>query len=100
MRLVYDLSEHGHTLATRPFARELRESLLGQAAGQNVIELNFDGVKSVSHSFADEFVCQIAEDSKNGQVAAEIAISGTSPEVERVITAALARREIQLPELV
>ena len=100
MRFVYDLSEHGQTLATRPFGRELRESLLGQVVGQDVIELNFDGVKSVSHSFADEFVCRIAEDSKSGQLLAEIAISGTSPEVERVIGAALARRGIQLPELV
>jgi hypothetical protein len=100
MRFVYDLSEHGHTLATRPFARELRENLLSQVADQPVIELNFDGVKSVSHSFADEFVCQIAEDSKSGRIPAEIAISGTSTEVDRVIGAALARRDIQLPELV
>jgi hypothetical protein len=63
MPYSYGLAEHGKTLATRPFAKEIREDLLEKAAGQKVVELNFGGVRSTSHSFADEFVARLAEDS-------------------------------------
>lgn len=98
MGFAYDLSEHGPTLATRPFAKELRADLLGRALGENAVELDFSGVRSISHSFADEFVCRLAEDAKTGEIDVEITVTGTSAEVERVIGAALGRRGIELPE--
>lgn len=98
MPYSYGLAEHGTTLATRPFAKEIREDLLEKAAGQKVVELNFGGVRSTSHSFADEFVARLAEDSKMGTVGFEIVVSGASEEVGRVVGSALDRRGIKLPE--
>jgi hypothetical protein len=98
MPYSYGLAEHGTTLATRPFAKEIREDLLEKAVGQKVVELNFDGVRSTSHSFADEFVARLAEDSKLGSVDFELTVSGASEEVGRVVNGALERRGIKLPE--
>lgn len=100
MPYSYGLAEHGTTLATRPFAKEIREDLLEKATGQKIVELDFGGVRSTSHSFADEFVARLAEDAKNGVVSFEITVSGASEEVQRVVSSALGRRGIQLPELV
>lgn len=99
MPYSYELLEHGKTFATRPFAKELRADLLEKVAGQKVVELNFSGVRGTSHSFADEFVARLAEDSKKGAVSFEVVISGTSDEVGRVINGALDRRGIQIPEI-
>lgn len=100
MPYSYGLAEHGTTLATRPFAKELREDLLEKAAGQRVVELNFGGVQSTSHSFADEFVARLAEDSKAGNVDFEVVVAATSEEVGRVVNGALDRRGLKLPEFV
>lgn len=100
MPYSYGLAEHGTTLATRPFAKELRADLLQKAGDQKVVELNFGGIRSTSHSFADEFVARLAEDSNAGAVGFTITIVGTSQEVERVVNGALDRRGIHLPELV
>lgn len=98
MSYSYELLEHGKTFATRPFAKKLRADLLGKVAGEKVVELNFNGVRGTSHSFADEFVARLAEDSKTGAVSFEVIVSGTSDEVGRVISGALNRRGIQIPE--
>lgn len=100
MPFSYGLVEHGTTFATRPYARELRDDLVAKAAGEKFVELDFNGVRSTSHSFADEFVAQIVEDSGEGVVGFEIAVSGMSEQVDRVVTAALKRRELVLPETV
>lgn len=99
MPYSYGLAEQATTLATRPFARELRDDLLSKAADQETVELDFEGVRSVSHSFADEFVARLAEDSKAGVVGFEVHATGLSPEVARVLQAALDRRGLQVPEL-
>ncbi len=99
MPYSYALAEHGTTLATRPFAKELREDLLEKSVGQKVVELNFGGVRSTSHSFADEFVARLAEDSKVGAVSFEITVSEATEEVGRVVNGALDRRGIKLPQL-
>lgn len=100
MPYSYGLAEQATTLATRPFARELRADLLAKAADRAAVELDFEGVRSTSHSFADEFVARLAEDSKTGSVGFEVHVIGASPEVARVLQGALDRRGLQLPELV
>lgn len=100
MPYSYGLAEHGTTLATRPFAKELRADLLQRASDQKVVELDFGGIRSTSHSFADEFVARLAEDSSAGTVGFAITVVGASPEVERVVNGALDRRGIHRPELV
>ena len=100
MAFSYALVDRGTTLATRPFGRELRADLVQKAAGHRVVELDFSGVLSTSHSFADEFVARLAEESRSGEVDFEVTLSGVSTEVGRVVHGALDRRDIQLTELV
>jgi hypothetical protein len=96
----YALAEHGRTLATRPLGQELRTDLVQRAAGAGTVALDFSGVLSTSHSFADEFVARLAEDVASGEVAFEIHVSGASPAVERVVRKALERRSVETPVLV
>jgi hypothetical protein len=99
MPYSYALSQHGTTLATRPFARRLRAEAIGAAEGQELVELDFSGALSASHSFADEFVAQLAEDSQNGIVHFGVAVSGASPNVEVRLAKALDLRGVRLVEL-
>lgn len=100
MPYSYELAEHGITLATRPFARQLRADLLEKAPGHKTVELDFTGVLSTSHSFADEFVARLTEDSKTGAVDFELVMQGANPKVERVVNGALERRGLSLPQYV
>jgi hypothetical protein len=96
----YALAEHGTTFATRPFGRELRTDLLQKAVGHRIVDLDFSGVLSASHSFADEFVARLAEESENGDIDFEVAISGASPDVDRSVRKAVDRRDARLAHLV
>lgn len=98
MPYSYGLSKQATTLATRPFARELRADLLAKISDPGAVELDFEGVRSVSHSFADEFVARLAEESKVGSVEFDVHVTGASSEVSRVLQGALDRRGLKLPE--
>jgi hypothetical protein len=54
--LRFRVAEHGSVFSTRGRARDAREQLLTQLSGEQTIELDFDGVRSFSYSFADEFL--------------------------------------------
>lgn len=99
MSYRYALAEHGRTLATRPLGEALRADLIQKAASENVAALDFSGVASISHSFADEFVARLAEEVEMGKTALEIHICGASPDVERVVLKALERRNLDVPVL-
>jgi hypothetical protein len=98
MPYCYELAQHGTTLATRSFGRELRSELVQQMDGHKHLELDFSGVLSASHSFVDELVARLAEDSKAGCIEFDVAISGAAPDVEAVIRRAVERREVQLAQ--
>ena len=100
MPLSYALADRGSTLATRPLAKELRNDLAERAADQELVVLDFTGVAAASHSFADEFVAQLAEDSQQGKVPFAVTVFGASSEVDRIVRQALQRRDIALPALV
>lgn len=99
MAYRYAMAQHGSTLATRPFAEELRRKLAGEAAGCELLELDFTDVLSASSSFADELVACLAQEAHEGKVDFDIAMSGASPDVERVVSRAVDRREVQLHQL-
>ncbi|HEX6456427.1 MAG TPA: STAS-like domain-containing protein [Solirubrobacterales bacterium] len=99
MAYSYALAEHGKTLATRPLGQELRTDLVQKAGNATVVALDFSGILSTSHSFADEFVARLAEEIKTGEVTFAISVSGASPEVERVVLKALERRRVDAPVL-
>jgi DNA-binding LacI/PurR family transcriptional regulator len=100
MAYRYALADHGKTLATRPLGRELRTDLVHKAASAEVVALDFSGILSTSHSFADEFVARLAEEIETGGVTFVINISGASPDVERVVLKALERRRVDAPVVV
>ncbi|HEX5983173.1 MAG TPA: STAS-like domain-containing protein [Solirubrobacterales bacterium] len=100
MAYSYALAEHGKTLATRPLGQELRTDLVQKAGSAAVVALDFSGILSTSHSFADEFVARLVEEVKTGEVTFSINISGASPDVERVVLKALERRRVDAPALV
>jgi anti-anti-sigma regulatory factor len=97
---TYALADRGSTLATRPLAKELRGDLIERAGNQELVVLDFSGVAAASHSFADEFVAQLGEDSRQGKVPFAITVCGASEEVDRIVRQALLRRDIELPALV
>lgn len=99
MPYSYTLAQHGTTLATRPFAKRLRGEVIQEAADCQLVELDFADVLSTSHSFADEFVAQMAEESKDGAVGFKIAVINTAPTVEARIAKALELRSVRLFEL-
>lgn len=99
MAYSYALAEHGKTLATRPLGQELRTDLVQKAGNAKVVALDFSGILSTSHSFADEFVARLAEEIETGEVTFAINISGASQEVERVVLKALERRRVDAPVL-
>jgi len=100
MPYCYALAEHGKTLATRPLGKELRADLVQRASGEKAVLLDFSGVLSTSHSFADEFVARLAEEVELGNIEMEVTLSGASADVERVVRRALERRSLDLPALV
>jgi STAS-like domain of unknown function (DUF4325) len=100
MPYCYALADHGSTLATRPLGNQLRTGLVEKAAGESAVELDFSGVLSTSHSFADEFVARLAEEVELGHVGFQVTVSGASTNVERVVLKALERRSVDLPLLV
>lgn len=96
MPYCYALAERGSTLATRPFGRELRVELTERATGKGCLELDFTGVLSASHSFVDELVARLAEESENGGVDFGVAVSGAAPDVEAIVRRATQRRSVKL----
>jgi STAS-like domain of unknown function (DUF4325) len=100
MSFSYALAEQGRTLATRPLGRQLREDLARVAGGEAEVVLDFTGVSGTSHSFADEFVAQLAEEVRNGEQDFSLAIHSASPDVERVIHKALDRRGLEISVVV
>lgn len=99
MAFRYALADHGRTLATRPLGAQLRSDVVERAAGNRAVVLDFTGVLSTSHSFADEFVARLAEEVATGELDFEVTICDTSLEVERVVQKALERRRVELPQL-
>jgi STAS-like domain of unknown function (DUF4325) len=95
----YALTQHGSTLATRPFGKRLRIKITEEATGCDCLELDFSGILSVSHSFADELVAQLAEEAEAEIVGFNVTISRTAPEVEDVVHRALDRRGVKLAQL-
>lgn len=49
------IAEQGSDLSSRSTGRQLRAQTEG-LAGRDIVVLDFDGVRSVSHSFADELL--------------------------------------------
>lgn len=89
----FRLKDYGEVFSTRSRGAELLAVLEEQAKAASVIEIDFDGVKGLSYSFADEFVGELAERvSGSGRSDIEIALAHVPERAERVILGSLERR--------
>jgi len=87
--MTFSLSEHGEVFSTRPRGARLRaEALACKARGED-LTISFSGVRSISYSFADEFLGPIMI-GNNKAVLEDI-----PPSLHRVIVGALKRRGVR-----
>jgi hypothetical protein len=93
MPFRFRLSDLGSTFSTRPRGIELRDALVQEAGHEVEVEVDLDGVLSVSYSFADEFAAGLVQASTDGSIPFVVHLTGASPEVERVIGRAVAHRQ-------
>lgn len=84
--------EHGATFATRGRGAELRERILEASDAGSPVIFDFDGVLTVSASFADEFLGKIAVDAESRKSLREIEVRNASEKVNDVIDRVLERR--------
>jgi hypothetical protein len=93
MPFRFRLSDFGSTFSTRPRGIELRDALVQEASHEAEIEVDLEGVLSVSYSFADEFAAGLVQGSADGSIPFVVHLTGASSEVERVIDRAVAHRQ-------
>jgi STAS-like domain of unknown function (DUF4325) len=93
MPFRFRLSDFGSTFSTRPRGVELRDALIQEASHEVDVEVDLDGVLSVSYSFADEFAAGLVQGSSDGSIPFVVHLTGASSEVERVIGRAVAHRQ-------
>lgn len=81
------LADHGVTLATRPLGAQIREATLERISDDDLVELDFDGVLSVSYSFADELVGRLVTENPD-----RVKVLNASQDVEHVVARVINRR--------
>jgi len=87
MAPTFQVSEFGRTFATRERGDALRRDLLKLAEGHDLAVVDFDGVMSVSYSFADEFVGKLCTEES-----LQVDLQNLSPRVREIVDRAVARR--------
>lgn len=93
MPFRFRLSDFGSTFSTRPRGIELRNALIQEAIDEADVEIDLNGVLSVSYSFADEFAAGLIQASGDGSIPFVVHLTEASPEVTRVIDRAIANRQ-------
>jgi hypothetical protein len=87
MQAIMDLGSLGRSFATRGKGAEVRELLVREASGGEVV-VDFAGVAHVSYSFADEFIGRLATEHPD----IHVEMLGLEGDVERVVLRVIARR--------
>lgn len=88
------LSKQGQVFSTRSRGVMLLDRLEQEIADAPTVEVDFDGVRSISYSFADEFVGELLERASAGRYRCSLVLTNLSPESERVIADSLHRRHV------
>lgn len=97
--MMYQLANQGSVFATRPRARQVLADLheqLDPLSGP-ALELDFEGVRDVSYSFADELVGTLVQRACDAEVEIPILVN-VAPEVLATIRLNLDTRELPLRE--
>ena len=87
--MIFRLVDHGTVFSTRPKGASVRKILLASKSVDGTVEVSFEGVQSVSSSFADEFLGPLVLGSD------EVRLTGVSPPVRRIVERTLRRRGLR-----
>jgi hypothetical protein len=90
--MTFCLSDHGAVFSTRPLGARLRDEALAKRSAGESLTISFEGVQSISYSFADEFLGPIML-SPDAAVLANV-----PPQLHRIILGALERRGLRTTE--
>lgn len=85
------MKDWGPILSTRGLGEELR-ALIMDAARDNMVEVDFSGIDSLSHSFADECFGKMIETMGLKEFKARISLRNTNPFVRAVLLGAMGDR--------
>ncbi|HEX2392035.1 MAG TPA: DUF4325 domain-containing protein [Solirubrobacterales bacterium] len=88
--MSFRLDQHGAVFSTRPRGRTLRQQAMAEHARGQEIHVSFEGVQSISYSFADEFLgpLMLGPD--------RVVLEDVPPQLHRIIKSTLSRRGIRL----
>lgn len=89
--MTFSLADHGSVFSTRPRGAALRAEALASTEDGEELRISFAGVKSVSYSFADEFLGPLLVGEQ-----ARASLEEVPPSLHRVILGALRRRGLQI----
>ncbi len=88
----YVLGRHGAAFATRAKAEQVRGEIEQLVAGGCDVLIDFEGVRSVSYSFADELIGVFASRYEADHGALRPVVIGLSAQAQRVLLGSLEQR--------
>jgi STAS-like domain of unknown function (DUF4325) len=88
----YVLGHHGQVFSTRVRAEQIRLEIEQLAAGGRDVLIDFEGVRSVSYSFADELVGVFASRYEADRSSLRPVVIGLTAQAQRVLLGSLERR--------
>lgn len=88
----YVLGRHGQAFSTRARAEQIRAEIEQLAAGASDVLIDFEGVRSVSYSFADELVGVFASRYEADHDRLRPVVIGLSAQAQRVLLGSLEQR--------
>lgn len=97
MKTIRLIDEAGSDLSSRWRASGLRRQVLTVVAGGEVCAVDFDGVRAVSDSFADELFGVLAEERGDEWFREHVRLVNLTPELRQSILEALAVRLLRSP---
>lgn len=90
----YVLGRHGQAFSTRARAEEIRAEVEELAADAGDVLIDFEGVRSVSYSFADELVGVFASRYEADHGALRPVVIGLTAQAQRVLLGSMEQRRI------
>lgn len=88
----YRLSADGQVFSTRVRAEQIREAIMRNARGAPTVLIDFDGVRSISFSFADELFGVLVRQHLNDPSSPRPIAIGLSAQAQRVLMGSARQR--------
>lgn len=90
--MTFRLDQHGAVFSTRPRGRQLRQAALSDHARGQELHISFEGVQSISYSFADEFLGPLLVGPDR------VVLEDVAPHLHRIIKSTMQRRNIRIAD--